>query len=153
MKLSFISSVFCAVALTAVSSVQAMDVHTHHHVRATDGDWSGMLSFTSPHEAGFFTDKDDNKLPTQPVFSLSSQVPYYFGFGFSIPGTDFDVSYVVTVVKSKHNGLASPHFASPTCQFNVSASSPGHPDVRVSTYNGAKCQYLDNGQGGDFQVA
>ncbi|MDF1761663.1 MAG: hypothetical protein P1U40_14110 [Coxiellaceae bacterium] len=153
MKLSFISSVCCAITLTAASSVQAMNVHTHHYVRANGGSWKGMLSFTSPDEAGYFADKDGNKLPAQPQFTLSAQQPYYFGFGFAIPGTDFDVSYVLTVVKSKQSGVSASHFASPSCQFNVSASSPGHPDVRISTYNGAKCQYLDNGQGGDFQVA
>ncbi len=152
MKLSCLAAV-CGLALA--TSASAIDVHTHHYIRTNGGHWNGMLSFTSPNEAGYFTDKSDRKLPLQPTFTLDPSSPYYFGFGFSVPGTDFDVSYVVTIVKKSQSlhQVAGPMFASPTCQFNVSASSPGHPDVRISTYNGAKCQYLDNGQGGDFQVS
>ena len=135
MKLS-ITSLFLSCAL-AVSTAQA-GVHTWHHVSAVDGHWTTQLVIASADEKGYFTDAAGTVMGPLYAFDVQSdQAPALFGFGFDIPGSDFDISYTVTMVKQKASSN-SVQFVSPTCQFNVSAKGPANPDVRVETYNGAK---------------
>lgn len=148
----------CTFLLSAVCLpvfVLAAGPHTTHEISAKTGEWAGCLVMASPHEAGYFTDvSGEQKWGSQVDFELKETAPFAFGFAFELPGTDFDVSYTVTLVKkSEVNGLGSPLFASPACQFNVSAKGPANPDVRTESYHGADCRYIITGHGEDFLVS
>lgn len=138
-------------ALISAPVVTLAAPHTTHQVSAATGEWQGRMVVTSANQAGYFTDIAGNqKLGPLVDFRLEAKRPYQFGFAFDLPGTDFNVSYVVTLVKQPT--VMAPLFASPTCQFNVSAKGPANPDVRVESYNGAKCHFTITGHGEDFYV-
>lgn len=136
------------ISLSTVASIYAAPVHTWHHIKSLTGNWAGRLVITSANENAYFTDKDGHKVGQLYNFSLNAQTPFLFGFGFSNP-TDFNVSYVLTLyqVDSQHT-----MFSSKACQFDISAKAPAEPDIRVESYNGAKCKYKITTTGEDYKV-
>ncbi len=149
----FSLSALAVAACLSVGTAQAGGSHTMHQVTASNGVWQGQLVFTTPGEAGFFTDAQGNKVASPYAFKEDhSQAPFEFGFGFTLPGTDFDVSYTLTLVK-KPSGGALPQFVSPACQFNISAKGPANPDIRTESYNGADCSYKVTSKGENYFVA
>lgn len=150
MKLSIISAL---VSLSLLASTASADVHTWHHVTATEGHWKTQLVIASADEKGYFTDQAGSKKGQMYAFDVQSgHAPALFGFGFEFPGTDFDVAYTVTMVKQQQSAAHRVLFSSPACQFNVSAKGPANPDVRVESYNGAQCHYTIISSGEDYTV-
>lgn len=148
MRLSIISA---AMLLSLGITTTNAAVHTSHHVSATEGSWKAQLVIASPDEKGYFTDQSGNSMGSLYAFDVhADQDPVLFGFGFDFPGTDFDVSYTVTLIKQKQTDAHGVMFASPACQFNVSAKGPANPDIRVESYNGAQCHYHITSTGEDF---
>lgn len=124
---------------------QAEGVHTWHDVVSKEGAWSGRLVISSGDQKGYFTDSQAKKVGQLYDFHLGTDNPFVFGFGFDFDGTDFDVSYTLTLYQTS--------FVSKACVFNVSAKGPAQPDVRIETFNGAKCDYVVvHGRGENFSA-
>lgn len=121
-------------------------IHTWHDITTTNGQWLGRLVIASSQQAGFFADRDGNKKGPIYDFTLSNDKTFVYGFGFDVGGTDFDVSYTLTLYQQ--------NFASKACVFNVSAKGPAMPDVRIEKFNGAECRFARlGGKGGNFSVS
>jgi hypothetical protein len=138
-------SVIFLVCCVLSSLVSAGGVHTWHDVVSEKGDWQGRLVISSSNQKGFFTDSSGQKKGEIYDFSLSDSAPFVFGFGFDFDGTDFDVSYTLTLYQTS--------FASKACVFNVSAKGPAQPDVRIEKFNGASCDFeVVHGRGENFKA-
>lgn len=125
--------------------VRAEGVHTWHDIVSKEGRWSGRLVISSGFQNAYFTDSQAKKTGQLYDFHLEEGTPFIFGFGFDFDGTDFDVSYTLT--------LYEVGFVSKACVFNVSAKGPAQPDVRIERFNGAECEYqVVHGRGENFEV-
>lgn len=148
-RLTSLSAIALSIA-TPCSIAQAGDTHTFHHVTVSSGDWHGQLVITSPGEDAYFTNASGENYGSMWAFDpVTPQAPFTFGFGFIEPGTDFNASYTLTMVKKVFTG---PQFVSKACQFNISAKGPANPDIRTETYNGADCHYTITDKGEDYSV-
>ena len=128
-------------------ALTADPAHTLHKVVATKANWKGRLVIATPYENAYFvTDAQDRGQVYD--FHLSSNQPLNYGFAFR-PGTDFNVSYTVTLVQD----AAEANFVNKACVFNVSAKGPANPDIRVQAFNGAECNFkVVEGVGENFTV-
>lgn len=134
------------------SNTSASPIHTMHEITADTGHWVGRLVLSSAGEGGYFTNEAGTDLGPLVDFSVDVNMPYVFGFGFK-KGTDFNVSYVLTLYKSQSKENVGVGFSSKACQFNVSARSPANPDIHVISYNGATCHRdIVQGKGENFSV-
>jgi len=119
--------------------------HTWHTVRALDGQWVAKLQMLN--ESGSFVTREDTALT---AFTLSPSHSQDYGFKFA-PGADFDIAYTLTLTQT--NAAMTPQFVSKACVYVVTASGPAKPDIRVSSFNGAKCDWnVVAGIGEDFTV-
>ncbi len=124
----------------------ATAVHTWHDVTTDNGTWHGRLALITSDQAGYFTDKAANNKGQIYDFELDSQKIFIYGFGFEFGKTDFDVAYTLTLYQTG--------FASKACVFVVTAKGPARPDVRISSYHDAKCNYeVVHGRGENFSVS
>lgn len=142
-------AVFLALTLTATSAIaaQPQQVHTWHNVNAANGSWHGQLQMIS--EKGSFVGPDGTTPLSQ--FSITPSQPQKFGFSFDM-GDDFDVAYTVTMIEKSES--SSSNFTSKTCVFVCSAKGAAQPDIRVSSYNGATCDWKAvPGVGEDYFVS
>lgn len=132
-----------AVTLFGASMAQAAaPVHTWHTVSATNGSWQARLVMMN--ENGKFYNRAGSPIWD---FNVNSSTPYDYGFGFE-RGSDFDIAYTLTVIEK-----TKPSFVSKACVYVITASGPGKPDIRTSSFNGAKCDYkIVSGVGEDFIV-
>ncbi len=128
-------------SLTA-SVADAQNVHTWHTIAANTGVWQARLQMIN--EGGRFVSRSGIAL-NQFLVSPSHSVDY----GFAFPkGTDFDVSYSLTMTKEDKKS-----FTSKACVFIITANKPADPDVRVESFHGAKCDWhVVKGVGENFTV-
>lgn len=128
--------------LSAFSTTNASPPHTWHTVNATQGTWQGKLQMLN--QGGHFVNREGSQISE---FSINKEQSFDYGFSFD-KGDDFDLSYALTLVLK-----TSPAFVSKACVFVITASGPAKPDIRVSSFNGAKCEYkVVHGRGEDFSV-
>ena len=119
--------------------------HTWHTVNSNNGSWNAQLQMIN--EEGSFVTADGAPITE---FTINPKQPVEYGFVLG-EGDDFNVAYTLTL--TEQNAQNSAQFASKTCVFVITAASPGHPDIRISTYNGAECTFADTGRGENFFVA
>lgn len=120
-------------------------VHTWHTVSASDGTWNAKLQMIN--QGGFFVAPGGIAIND---FSIAPTHSQDYGFGY-LPGSDFDIAYTLTLVQEKSNSLT--RFTSKACVFVITAFAPAKPDVRISSFNGAKCETkFVQGRGQDFMV-
>ena len=114
--------------------------HTWHDVVSQNGQWQISLRFLA--ERGQFVDRT-----CQPQHDrlIDPNTPYHYGLIINKDST-FDMAYTVTAIRQD-----ALQFYSPTCVFIVTVRGPAIPDVKINAYNGAQCEYTDNGYV-NFQV-
>lgn len=134
------------VAGSAVLTGNAMSApHTWHTVRALKGTWVAKLQMLN--EGGSFVARDNTRLNT---FTVSPEHEQDYGFQFDT-GDDFDVAYTLTLTEK--SPAAMPQFTSKVCVYVVTAKGPAQPDIRIETFNGAKCDWnVVRGIGEDFLI-
>ena len=119
--------------------------HTWHTVTAASGTWDAKLQMLN--QGGSFVTHDGLVVNG---FSISPTHTQDYGFIFN-NGDDFDVAYTLTMIEKSAHAL---RFQSKTCVYVITASGPAKPDIRVSSFNGAKCDYnVVHGRGEDFTVS
>ena len=129
--------------MSVLSTAIANPPHIWQTVSATQGNWQGKLQMIN--QGGYFVNCEGNQINQ---FSINKGQSFDFGFSFD-KGDNFDVAYVLTLVLK-----TPPAFVSKACVFVITASAPAQPDVRVSSFNGAKCDYnIAHGKGGGFIVS
>lgn len=132
-------------AMVLTGNAMATPVHTWHTIRALDGNWTGKLQMLN--EGGAFVTREKAPLTN---FTITSDHAQDYGFIFDA-GDDFDVAYTLTLKETKL--AAMPQFVSKTCVYVITAKGPAQPDIRVSSFNGAKCDWnVVPGVGEDFTV-
>ena len=127
--------------------------HTWHNVTAYHGSWTGSVAAVD--EPADFLTPACRKMGLLEHFPINGSYSPKFGFKYH-SGDDFDVSYVLTFVRTDpHGGPAPPDvaptnatdsrgrklFSSMACVFVVAAAGPAMPDVRAEPYNGAVCMW------------
>jgi len=143
--------------LTSSAWASSNTPHTMHNINVTDeGNWQGRLVITSADEPAYFTDQSGANKGEMYDFTLNKETsPFVYGFGFDT-GADFNVSYTLTLYESTNKTaalLGKSQFTSKSCQFNVSATGPAKPDIKVEKYNGSSCTFnIDSGVGENFLV-
>lgn len=105
--------------------------HTWQTVISENGTWHARLQMIN--EGGNFVARDGSPLNE---FVINTNYPKDFGFSYDI-GDDFDVAYTLTLTQEA--ATKSQRFTSKACVYIVTASSPGKPDIRTSSFNGAQC--------------
>lgn len=120
--------------------------HTWHTVQSQNGRWHAQLQMIN--QKGSFVSRDGSPINT---FTIDLNKPQDYGFVLD-PDNDFDVAYTLTLVKEESE--KTKQFSSKTCVYVITASSPAQPDIRPSSFNGAKCEWIINhGIGEDFIVS
>jgi len=151
MKLSKLMIGLTAIAIStglSANSLNSCGIHTWHNVIANQGSWKVTLQIINQQEHAWFTDQNCVKINSLTVSPTNTPK---FGFGFD-GQADFDVAYTLTMVQDKNSSI--PQFNSKACVFIVTAKGPAKPDVVVSNYNGAKCDWkVVRGVGEDFIVS
>lgn len=135
MRFSFLAGVL---VLFFSAMAYADGVHTWQDVVSRDGLWIGRLVITSADQKAFFTDTSSTNRGELYDFSVSDDNDFAYGLGFDFVGTDFDLSYTLTLYQTDSSATG---FVSKACVFNVTASAPAVPDIRVEKYNGANCDF------------
>ncbi len=148
-KNGFLMSIVLAGGLAVMGNVLAAGApkpHTWHSVRTLEGRWAARLQMIN--EGGSFVARDGQALTG---FMISPDHSQEYGFIFDA-GDDFDVAYTLTLTETKNTTM--PQFVSKACVYVVTAKGPAQPDIRVSSFNGAKCDWnVVDGVGEDFTVA
>jgi|GEM_PF-1779430 hypothetical protein len=145
------SMIVSAVTLTLPLQVSARQVHTWHNINAENGEWVAKLQMLN--EKGIFVLPDGTSVSE---FKVSTGSPKRYGFEFD-PNDDFDVAYTLTLVQQNENAgnqSNSTMFKSKACVYVITADGPAKPDIRVSSFNGAACDWKTvPGVGEDFFVS
>lgn len=135
----------CLAACLSTSTVLAESPtpHTWHTVATAAGQWVGKLQMLN--QGGHFITHDGGKVNK---FEISPEQALDYGFIYD-RGDDFDVAYTLTLVEKSER----PAFQSKACVYVITAAGPANPDVRVSSFNGARCDYkVVKGRGENFIV-
>lgn len=129
--------------------------HTWHNVTAYHGSWTGSVAAVDEPADFLHPPPSCKKMAALEHFVVNSSYVPTFGFKYR-DGDDFDVSYVLTFVRtdphvSTPDAVTTPTnatdargrrlFSSMACVFVVAAAGPAMPDVRAEPYNGAVCMW------------
>lgn len=134
---------FCL--LSGNTLAELVKPHTWHNVSSTNGTWQASLQMIN--QDGYFVGRDTISASN---FTISQNKSFDYGFGFNV-GADFDIAYSLTLVQQRPQ--TARQFTSKACVYVITASGPARPDVRVSSFNGAKCDWkVQDGVGEDFIV-
>lgn len=135
-------TLFTHTAMAGTNTATPPKPHTWHTVSTNKGVWDGRLQIIN--ENGSFVSRDGSPMTT---FTISPNQPQDFGFLFT-PDADFDIAYTLTLTERD-----SKNFSSKACVYVITAAGPANPDIRPSSYNGAKCDWqVVHGKGEDFFV-
>jgi hypothetical protein len=133
-------------SLLSVNALAKPAPHTWHTVSTSDGAWHARLQMIN--EGGSFVARDGSALTT---FAINPNLSQDFGFIFDADA-DFNVAYTLTLVQDEPKNAKS--FSSKACVYVITASGPAKPDIRASSFNGAKCESkIVHGVGEDFFVS
>lgn len=144
-KMMLKSACLLATLVTTCALADNKTPHTWHTVRAENGTWDAKLQMLN--QGGSFVTRDGVSLNN---FTINPAKTLDYGFIF-YDGADFDVAYTLTMIERNSDNL---RFQSKTCVYLITASGPAKPDIRVSSFNGAKCDYrVVHGKGEDFMVS
>lgn len=124
--------VFATVLLTSINTFANPPIHTWHNVTSLNGTWHARLQ--GINEQAYFYNADGTP---RSEFTVNQTTPERYGFGFP-EGTDFNIAYTLTLTQEDSNNVS--RFSSKACVYVVTASGPGQPDIRASSFNGAKCE-------------
>ena len=134
----------CAALTSNCALAEGKTPHTWHTVSTASGTWEAKLQMLN--QGGSFVTREGALIND---FAISPSHSQDYGFIFD-DGDDFDVAYSLTMVEKSSNALL---FKSKACVYVITASGPAKPDIRVSSFNGAKCDYkVIHGVGEDFMV-
>lgn len=143
LKKIYALSLLLTVITGTTTIANAHPIHTWHTVSATHGSWQGKLYMIN--ENGHFANREGNQIKD---FTVQKDQSFDYGFSFE-KGADFDIAYTLTLVEK-----TSAAFVSKACVYVITAEGPAKPDIRISSFNGAKCDYkIVPGRGEDFIVA
>jgi hypothetical protein len=120
--------------------------HTWHTVSSANGTWQAKLQMLN--EGGNFVTRGGAAITT---FNISPGNPQDYGFVLDA-GDDFDVAYTLTLTQNDQKNARQ--FVSKACVYVITARGPAQPDIRVSHFNGAECNWsLVKGVGENFSVS
>lgn len=118
--------------------------HTWHDVVSNHGSWEVTLQVISQVGHGALVDKNCQPM-TKGEINPTKLIQYGLTFDEQ---ADFNIAYTLTAVE-KGQG-----FDRKACVFVVTANKPADPDIRVSSFHGASCDwYVVPGVGENFSVA
>ena len=151
----FVTQMALVLVLTGVMRISAQPgakcgCHTWHNVTAYHGTWKGSVAPVDEPASFLHPPPSCKVMKALEHFEVNQTYVPTFGFKYA-EGDDFDVSYVLTFVRTDPHKVTEPSnatdargrklFSSMACVFVVAAAGPAMPDVRAEPYNGAVCMW------------
>ncbi len=143
MKCKIFAMVLICVCFSVCGGTHHDCAHTWSIISVEGGEWNVTLRPLFEKSYFFFSNCE-----TFNISQLSSKENTTFGFMYG-KNANFNIVYALTLVNTKSKEA----MVSRTCIFVITAVSPANPDIKVLSYNGAKCKVESNGPDGALYMA